>query len=202
MLTLINDLLKKISNKYPDWDKLIVETLKNNEESNKGSNVLEELTSVLKKIIEMLKNEEVCIEDVESLFQNYECKEYAIRYINTFLRIYHNFDALRKLEKDDIYKAKKCIDEIWESYILRYNPYFDNQENALLSNDQYRTVAREIDRITDLCIEHNFHIFAISKQFEDKTGLSSELCSYISKKIDDDFEKLKLSYIIYNLEEK
>lgn len=202
MLVLIKDLLKRISDNYPEWDKLIVETLKNEEENDNGVKALEELTSVLKRIIEMLKNEEVTIEEIENLFENYDCKEYAMKYINAFLRTYRGFDSLRKLESDDIYKAKKCIDQIWEFYILRYNPYFDNQENVLLSDTEYRSVAREIDRITNLCIEHNFHVLAISKQFEDKSGLSSELCGYISKRIDDDFEKLKLNYIIYNLNAK
>ena len=202
MLARINGLLKGMSDKYLAWDELIVETLKNETGDEKGVNALEELTSILKQVIEMLKNEDVHIEDVEKLFESYKCKEYAIKYINVILRTYHSFDALRKLEKDDIYKAKKCVDQIWESYILRYNPYFDNQENVLLNENEYKNVAREIDRITDLCLEHNFHVFAISKQFEDKSGLSSELCGYISKKIDEDFEKLKLSYIIYNLTEK
>lgn len=202
MLTLINDLLKGISNKYPEWDKLIVETLKNEGQNDNGVKALEELTSVLKQIIEMLKNEEVSTEEIKHLFENYDCKEYAMKYINAFLRIYRGFDSLRKLESNDIYKAKKCIDQIWEFYILRYNPYFDNQENVLLSDTEYRSVAREIELITNLCIEHNFHVFAISKQFEEKSGLSSELCEYISKKFEDDFEKLKLNYIIYKLNAK
>ncbi len=202
MLSLINGLLKGLSDKHQNWDKLIVGTLKNEEGNDKGINALEDLTMVLKQIIEMLKNEDVSIDEIEKLFEEYECKEYAIRYINTILRTYHSFDALRNLEKDDIYKAKQCVDQIWESYILRFNPYYDNQENILLKESEYKSVAREIERITEVCIEHNFHVFAILKQFEDKSGLSSELCGYISKKVDMDFEKLQLSYIIYNLSER
>ncbi len=202
MLALITDLIKGMSDEYPNWDELIVETLNNESGDDRGVDVLEKFTSILKKVIEMLKNEDVHIDDVEKLFEPYKCKEHAIKFINVILRTYNSFDALRKLEKDDIYKAKKCVDQIWESYILRYNPYFDNQESVLLNENEYKNVAREIDRITDLCLEHNFHVFAISKQFEDKSGLSTELCGYISKKIDEDFEKLKLNYIIYNLIEK
>ena len=202
MMTLIKDMFERISNKYKEWDILIVKVLNNEEDSSEGLKALEEFTDILKQIIEMLKNESVSMDEIQNLFENYACKEHAIKYIDAHLRTYHSFDAIRKLEKDDIYKAKRCIDQIWESYILRYNPYFDNQENRLLSDTEYRSVAREIDRLTDLCIERNFHILAISKQFEEKSGLSGELCNYISQKIDENFEKLKLSYIIYNITEK
>ncbi len=201
MLTVIKDSLKSLSNKYDNWDELIVETLEKEGENGEGINALEEFTSILKRIIKMIKSEDLCIADVETLFESYGCKEYALRYINATLRTYHSFDSLRKLEIEDIYKAKRCVDQIWESYILRYNPYFSNPEGALLNDDEYRCVAKEIDRITDLCIEHNFHILAIIKQFQDKSGLSNELCRYISQKIDEDFEKLKLNYIIFNLSE-
>lgn len=202
MLNLINDLFKGLENKHPDWDEIIVKILENEEKAENSVSILEELTSILNQVIEMIKKEDVSKEEVDVLFQEYKCKDYAIRYVNAVLQTYYNFDALRKLEQDDIYKAKKCIDQIWESYILRYNPYFINQDNLLLSDTEYRNVAKEIDRITDFCIERNFHVFAISKQFEDKSGLSSELCDYVSKRMDEDFEKLKLSYVIYNLDNK
>ncbi|MEE1124604.1 MAG: hypothetical protein U0L18_01525 [Acutalibacteraceae bacterium] len=202
MLGSINKLLKDMSDKYPDWDKLIVETLSSSEVTDNGLNALDKFTSILKNIIEMLKSEVMCLEDVKNLFEAYECRDYTIKYISANLQTYHNFDALRKLENDDIYKAKKCVDQIWESYILRYNPFFDNQENVLLSANDYRSVAKEIDRIIDLCIENNLHVFAILKQVEDRSELSHELCEYISKKIDEDFDKLKLNYIIYNINNK
>ena len=200
MLDFINTLIGEITKQFPEWDSQITKILSDDNEADESNkNIISAFTNMLKQFVEKVKGGEISETEICDYLAQYSCNEYAVRYIKRSLDKYRRFEPLRKLEREDIYKAKNCIDQIWTSYVLRHNPYFEEENNLLLTAQEYRDVAREIDNNTDICIGYNLHVKAISRHFIKETELSSELCEYIAAKIDADFDKLKLNYIIYKL---
>lgn len=200
MLDLVRNLVEEITKQFPDWDRQITQALDDDTEMDESNqNLLDAFTNMLKQLVEKVKEHEILETTIYEFFKPYQCCDYATKYIKRALDKYRRLEPLRNLEREDIYKAKNCIDQIFTSYILRYNPYFDIENNILLTAQEYRDVAKEIDRNTDICVGYNLHVFAISKHFNQETGLSKELCDYIASKIDADFDKLKLNFIIYKL---
>ena len=200
MLDFINTLIGEITKQFPEWDSQITKILSDDNEADESNkNIISAFTNMLKQFVEKVKGGEISETEICDYLAQYSCNEYAVRYIKRSLVKYRRFEPLRKLEREDIYKAKNCIDQIWTSYVLRHNPYFEEENNLLLTAQEYRDVAREIDNNTDICIGYNLHVKAISRHFIKETELSSELCEYIAAKIDADFDKLKLNYIIYKL---
>lgn len=201
MLSAIQNSIKEMTRKFPNWDKEVAQFFQehNSQDGTPNEEMLDSFTELLTQILEYAKTEEGGYEKVISLLDSYACQEYASRYIKLKLRTFENFKPLRKLAENDIYKAKYCVDLIWSSYVLRFNPHLVFDEAVPLREDEFKSVAMQIDRFTDFCIDRSFCVSAIASELREDSDYPEALCDYIAGKIDADFEKLKLNYIIHKL---
>lgn len=201
MLSAIQNKIKEITRKFPNWDKEVAQFFEehNSQDGAPNEEMLDSFTELLTQILEYAKTDEGEYESVISLLDSYACQEYASRYIKLKLRTFENYNPLRKLAEKDIYKAKYCVDLIWSSYVLRFNPHLVFDEAVPLREDEFKSVAMQIDRFTDFCIDRSFCASAIASELREDSDFPEALCDYIAGKIDADFEKLKLNYIIHKL---
>lgn len=201
MLSAIQTSIKELTQKHPSWDRDVADFFEHGttQDTNPDEEMLDNFTDLLSQIIEFAKSGELSSETAISLFDDYACKGYASKYIKLKLRTYNSYKALRELASTDIYKAKYCVDLIWSSYILRFNPHLVFDENVPLKEEEFKNVAVQLDRFTDFCIDRGYHISAIMFELKSDANFSDPLCEYIAEKIDSDFEKLKLNYIIHRI---
>ena len=205
MLSKFEKGIQELLNMNPDWDKEVTAFLENkNNTDNTDDNdtqreLLDKFTEVLEDIIEEANNSGIAIDEVVSLFEKKECYKFAKTYIKRKMQTFESFKVLRDLEKNDKIKAKFCIDLIWNSYILRYDPFLDFDSSSIISEKEYFSIGSCLDSFTDVCVVRLLCGSAISKELEEDSGLSTEICQYVAEKIDNDFEKIKLNYIVKRL---
>ena len=191
--------IEAFGQEIPNWDEdvsrfLTDEDGENSDES--GEIAFQKLTELLNSIISRANKQDLDAKDVSALFEKYKSGKYAANYINKSMRIYNKFGILRKLEGENIYKAKQCIDFIWINYILRYTPNIKLGTDTFISEDEYFVIASLLDSFTEMCIRRQLSYEGICNILSEDSGMSSAICQYFAGKIDNDFEKLKLNYII------
>lgn len=201
MTTLINNKIKEMNQKYPNWDSVVAEFFENDNlpETAPNEDMLDAFTELLTSLVELAKNESLAIENIVSLLDDYACKDHAKKYIGLKLQRFNNYKPLRELAEVDIYKAKYCVDLIWNSYVLRFNPGLVFDETVPLEESDFKNVAVQLDRFTDFCVDRSFSLNAIIAEIKEDSCFVEPLCEYIAEKIDGDFEKLRLNYIIHRL---
>ena len=202
MLSRFQSYIRDLTNEIPNWDSDVLEILSEEvqlDDNDIKKESLEKFTELLKVIINEANSNDISIDEVLSLFEDYKCKEFAGIYIKRKMQTFNAFKVLKNLEKKDSYKAKFCIDLIWNSYVLRYDPYLNVEAQSPISENEYAALASRLDAFVDMCIARQLCASAIGKELEEETGLSNEICRYIAEKIDDDLEKLKLNFIIEKL---
>ena len=119
--------------------------------------------------------------------------------VDTKLQVFRDYQPLRKLAKEDRYKAQYCIDLIWSSYIIRFNSHLEFDGNVPMDEENFKKVAIRLDRFADRCVSKLYHRESIVIELKEESYLPQDLCEYISDKIDGAFEQIKLNYIIYRL---
>lgn len=194
--------IQELSQLNSNWDDVLTSFLddKNDTNANKEQReVIKKFTELLDSIIEEANRSRISVDKVESLFDGKKCEKYAKSYIKRKMQTYDSFKALRDLDNKDRIKAKFCVDLIWDSNIIRYDPNIDFETQNLIEEKEYNSVVNSLDLFTDTCVVHSLCVSAICKELEKESGLSNEMCKYIAEKIDNDFEKLKLNYIIEKL---
>lgn len=202
MLSRFQSYIRDLTNEIPNWDSDVLEILSEEvqlDDNDIKKESLEKFTELLKVIINDANSNDISIEEVLSLFEDYKCKEFAGIYIKRKMQTFNAFKVLKNLENKDSYKAKFCIDLIWNSYVLRYDPYLNVEAQSPISENEYAALASRLDAFVDMCIARQLCASAIGKELEEETGLSNEICRYIAEKIDGDLEKLKLNFIIEKL---
>ena len=201
MLSTLQNRIKEVTQKFPNWDKEVAQFFEDNNSRDGTPNeeILDNYTELLTQVLEYAKSEEGSFESAISIFDDYACQEYASRYIKLKLRTFENYKPLRKLAEKDIYKAKYCVDLLWSSYVLRFNPHLVFDEAVPLREEEFKSVAMQLDRFTDYCIDRSFCASAIAVEIREDADFPEALCDYIAAKIDADFEKLKLNYIMHKL---
>lgn len=199
MLKQFVDEINALEKEIPNWDEDVARFLSKEDDDSfdeSGKTALQKLTELLNLIIKRANKQNLDTDDVIALFTKYKSGEYATNYIKRSMEIYRKFGILRKIEEENIYKAKQCIDLIWSNYILRYTPNMNFDTDTPISEDEYFVIASLLENFTDMCIKRQLSYEGILKILYDDSDMSSVICQYFAGKIDNDFEKLKLNYII------
>ncbi len=203
MAKIVEQLIEEVAAAHPQWDTQVLEALDGEKKrSEEVDAAFRAFHAAMRTLTQKIISGEVEEAAAKQAFENYQCKKRVVQYINRGLERYHAVDSLRALEKEDAYRAKKCVDQIWESYVFRFDPYFDAKENGYLEEEGYKSVAVQIDRITQVCVEYNLHLSAICQRIREEFGLSPMLCEHLAAKINEDLDRLKLTYILVNLREE
>lgn len=206
MLSQIQNELETISAQYPNWDSEIAQYLSNNSTQNSAPApaLLDFFSSMLARIVDLSKENELSTNDVLALFSKYACCSFMSDHLQKKMRTYYNLKALRDLARIDIYKAKYCVDLIWSSYILRVDPQLTFDETVPLSKDDFQTASAQLYGFTHFCIDRRLCFSAIATELRENMKFTEALSDYIATKIDNSFNDLQLNFIVrrmFSLEE-
>lgn len=199
MLNNLSKAVESIAAKYPQWDEIVTRFFDDDDEDVIEGNeeLLDAFSEILKDIIVAVKENDLNTQDIESIFKKYSSWGFVKKYLDAKLRVFRDYQPLRKLAKEDRYKAQYCIDLIWASYILRFNSHMEFDSNVPMEEEDFKKAAVRLDRFTDRCVSKIYHRDTIIIELKEESYLPQDLCEYIADKIDTNFEKIKLNYIIY-----
>lgn len=201
MLTKITQAVTAFTRKYPKWDDVITNYFDSddNEASAYDQAIMDEFSDILKDTIDVAKEHELDIQELGEVFKNFTCWPFLEKYIKIKLGTFYEYSPLRKIANEDIYKAKYCVDLMWSSYILRFNPHMVFDDQIPMNEEDFKGVASQLDRFTDRCISRQLHRSSVIIELKEDSNLPQTLCEYIADKIEMDYNQIKLNYIIYRL---
>ena len=111
MLDNLKKAVESIGKKYSNWDEIVTRYFDTDDEdiANGNEDLLDAFIDILQDTITAAKENDWNIQDIESVFKEYSCWEFIKRYLDAKLRVFRDYQPLRKLAKEDKYKAQYCI---------------------------------------------------------------------------------------------
>lgn len=124
-------------------------------------------------------------------------------YIKESLNAYYLAAPLRALAVKDAGKTEKVVCDIFNQVILRFNPEILNVPENLGFADQEALISflNMFDSFCSFIAERNFCYTAIENVVYNTFRFSKKMCTQISKIIDDNFQQIRMNYIIDRLKE-
>lgn len=124
-------------------------------------------------------------------------------YIKESLNAYYLAAPLRTLVIKDAKKAEKAVDNIFHQVLLRFNPeILDMPEDyGFVDRDAFINFLNMFDSFCSFIVERNFCYTTIESVVYNTFRFSKKMCTQISRLIDDNFQQIKMNYIIDRLKE-
>ncbi len=117
-----------------------------------------------------------------------------------YLRTFHAFVPLRAVYEDSPARAENLIDQIWQQYVIRFNPFRKIERPSTMTDDDMSKLENMLDAFAEYCGIRMLHYDAIIQRIKEEANLPDGLCSYIARKIDRDYQDLRLNFIVSQLE--
>ena len=191
----ISELIQKLWLTDRKWEIFVLseEKADDNEEVKKLINYLvrvlrkELKTGDRTEIKEYLQEERLKRETAEKLIDN------ALE----MLQFYSGFSLLRELETKDEITLKGLLAIIYQKYIVRYEPgYVQRMEVGKYSEEELMGIVSRITYLTDYYIVRSYTVKGMVDDLRDETGLSRENCEYWADLIEQNYQMLKMNYIL------
>lgn len=116
------------------------------------------------------------------------------------LRIFRAFAPLQAVYEESPAKAENLIDQIWQQYVIRFNPRRKIERPGGMSDDDMANLEGVLNAYAEYCVVRTLHYDAIIYRIQSEANLSDGLSAYIARKIDMDYQNLRLNYIVSQLE--
>lgn len=201
-IKILNQIIKEIGE---DWKKGLDTYLKY-ESDEMDAEMMPQYNSLFEKFVNTYKEDIIddkasVMKQVEKIINNDLLFSDLNEYIDKILEAYNAINPLRVLEIQDIQKAKKLVDIIFDQVILRLNPNVQDRyaEFGLGNQEEFFNVGGVLNSICTVIVSQNLHKDAMSGMIRFNTRLSREISEYISDKIDQNFESLKMQLILKKL---
>lgn len=137
--------------------------------------------------------------DFLSLFPK-EFNSAIVQLTMPFLQSFRAFKPIHSLYRESPSKVENLIDQIWQQFVLRFNPYRKFERPSGMTNEDMANLERALDSLADFCSVRMLHYDGIVQRVKRETGAPDELCAYVARKIDKDYFELRMNYIVSTLE--
>lgn len=196
--TAISELLQKLQQIDASWESFI-----SGGKQPDNAEVEKKIRLLVKILRQELKAEE------EEEVRNYllsegvgkETAEKLVGNAREMLQLYIDFEVLREWEDRSGIELKGILDAIYRNYIVRYEPgYLEQLKNEVCDGEKLRSIAEQMDYLTDYYISRSYTRNKIVQDLRDETGLMEENCEYWADLIERDYMALKMNYIVAGIE--
>lgn len=117
-----------------------------------------------------------------------------------YLRVFHALAPLQAVYQESPAKAENLIDQIWQQYVIRFNPRRKIERPTGMSDDDMANLEGVLNSYAEYCVVRTLHYDAIIYRIQSEANLSDGLSAYIARKIDKDYQNLRFNYIVSQLE--
>lgn len=119
---------------------------------------------------------------------------------DSHLQVFRAFVPLRNVYGESPSKAETLIDQIWQQYVIRFNPRRKIERPNGMTDDDMSNLESALNSFAEYCGIRMLHYDAIIQRIKLEINLPDGLCAYIARKIDKDYQELRLNYIVSRLE--
>lgn len=181
------------------WEELVLDEDKEGEDEI--SEQIQQLYRILRQELKEGDKDEVCIYLQKEKLQQ-KVIDALIRRAQGMLSFYKAFSFLRNLEKRNEDALKGMLASVYQKYIVRYEPgYLNQMVNEKYDKERLTDVVNRINYLTEFYVSRSYNVFGMMRDLQDETGLSWESCEYWAELIDQNYQVLKMNYILEELKE-
>lgn len=150
---------------------------------------------------EIIESKSSNLQKVEKIINNDLLYKNMRDYLDELLYPFYSFAPLRALDIKDSDKTQKMLKRVFEQTILRFNPdIIQNYEKYGFDNEKiFSDFINVLDSLCAFAVGKNLYYDAIEAFVYSQTRLSRNLCEKITDLIDENFNALKMNYIIEKL---
>lgn len=198
-------MLKNLNNKYPDVIENLAQCAENPEaeipEHIQPS--IKELDKLVRDACVEIRRENLDEEEFIALFpENIQAEIQKLA--EPRLRVFHAFTPLRNLYRESPSRAEYLVDQIWQYYVIRFDPDRRIERPSGITDDDMSKLEGVLDSFAEFCIARTLHYNGMLKKIKELSNMPDGLCEYIARKVDKDYQELRMNYLIeqlYNREE-
>lgn len=186
--------------KFPDWEQRLEQAMADThaDTPEEMKPFIEAWAAFLAEACQAIKNREMGEDELFKLFPQ-RFHPFIQELIASELRVFHAFSPLCVVYSESRFKAENIIDQIWQQYVLRFNPYRKIERPGSMSDEDMANLEKALDAFADYCCIRMFHYDAIVRRIKQEINLPEGLCDYLARKIDKDYHEICLNYIISRL---
>lgn len=194
----ILEIIQNIQALDSDWENVFL-----NEETEKTEVMEEQENRLLNVLRQELKNNSE--KKVRSYLQEEGLQDETIDKLmqkaRWMLQFYFSFELLRNLEESDEMSLKGMLTTIYQKTIVRFE--YDALSSMIdrgCDDEELMEVAERINFLTDYYVSRSLTKREIIQDLQDETGLSAENCEYWADLIEENYQALKMNFIIKKLD--
>lgn len=192
--------MEAFTQKFPDWEHRLDQAMADNnaDTPEEMKPFIEAWAAFLLEACHAIKNWDIEESAFFKLFpQRFHSSIQEL--IASELRVFHAFSPLYTVYSESRFKAENIIDQIWQQYVLRFNPYRKIERPGSMSDEDMANLEKALDALADYCCMRMLHYDAIVQRIKQEINLPEGLCDYIARKIDKDYHEICLNHIITRL---
>lgn len=182
-----------------DWKQILDGYLKGGEVSEEVEEYIEQFLFACKE--DMISDKQENWKKLEGKIQNDLLYDNLRNHVRESLSAYYSTAPLRVLDAQDAGKASKVVQETFECAILRFDiRIIDRYEKyGFPCQEALIDFLNVLDGFCSYMVERNFSRSSIEGYAKFNMRLSTKLCKQIAEIIDNNFQQLKINYIIDKL---
>jgi len=194
------EILQTIKKKDSEWEEKIKRYL-SDDDNNTEDELTEQFWKMMDSLCNAIRDGDGEKEEALDLFGQGIKKEID-NLLSNALRPYYGFKFIRKNEIDNADQLMNLIDLLWPQYIVKRNPAFKLDKSRYsfhVSEEEIEEFVITLAAIVDHCISTLLNYEGMIYIIRRQTGLSEEMSSYIARKIERNYEELRINFIIKRL---
>lgn len=130
--------------------------------------------------------------------------EELLEYVKGKMQAYYQMAPIRKMEITAPDKVQGTLGKILDNFVFRYYPkFFIKHYDELGFEDvtDMLDVAFTLENLTTYVVKANYTKEAMQEALASLTYLTEQTCAYLAGRIDQNFEQMKLTIIMKQLDE-
>ena len=194
--------MEDFTQQYPDWVQQLNQIAEYSDDGipEEMKPILTSLTKLLSVACTEIKHR--AIEETEFFkFFPQKLHPFVQKLIEPRLRVFHAFAPLCALYGENHAKAENIIDQIWQQYVIRFNPYRKIERPNNMTDADMSNLENALNAFAEYCGVRMLHYDAIIRRIKQEAALPNGLCAYIARKVDKDYQEIRMNYIISRLED-
>lgn len=195
MMENILKMIEEMDQTLPEWRESVKNYYKKTSDEISDEH-MEGYADLLNRICDEITSGTLDESDAIEVFHDEELKGYVQKTIFEKLRPFRAFAPIRKHEKENLSAIKYMFDVMWEQYVVRFNPKINIDPVDSITEDEIGEIMRTMDALADFCVSRTYSYEGILDEISTRFRISDELSEYLAKRIDRDYQKIQMNYLI------
>lgn len=195
------ELLEEIKDRAGEnWRQYFVKLMNGNVEAD------EEMEELYDAFIESYRDDVIAggganAKKIERIIDNDAVFRELNQVLEASLTCYKACATIRVMEKKDLTKTKKMLEEVYQKAVLRFSPEIVDAYTAygFETCEAFTNFLNEFKSVCEFIADRNFYYDSIINALKENMHVSRELCEFLAGLLDANMEKMQMILLLHRL---